>query len=123
MADTPLDELYRNRTSEGLEDTLPGRCRVEEASDTPDRVQVDVYWDHQKPSHMRIVCTRTEVNFVRLDSGKPGLYGDLCDKLPRFFKLRGVERFVMAPETDKSRDVLLKRGSWKPGGYGYRWTL
>lgn len=123
MADTPLDNLYRDRTSAGLRDTLPGNCEVVEGTDDGLRVQVDVTWPHKTESHLRMVCTATEVIFARLDSHRPGLYGDLCEKLPRFFKLRGVERFVMTPENDKSKDKLLERGNWKPAPRGFGWEL
>lgn len=121
-AESPLDALYRPRTTTGLQDTIPGEHRLEQAGDES-LVRVDVYWPHKQESHLRIDCTSTTVNFLRLDSHRPGLYGDLCDKLPRFFKLRGVTEFRMCPQDGESRDVLLKRGSWEPVPGGYRWVL
>jgi hypothetical protein len=123
VADTPLDTLYRARTSEGLEESLPGSFDLVEGSDIPERVQVDVRWPHKQESHLRMICTRDTVIFARLDSHRAGLYGDLVEKLPRFFKLRGVERFVMTPEDDESKDILLKRGNWQPGPRGFEWVL
>lgn len=127
MADTPLlDLLYRPRTSSGLADALPGRPDISEFADRPSElVRVDVRWDHATESFLRMICTRRVVTFARLDAHRAGLYGDLVEKLPRFFKLRGVERFAMSPEDDAARDALLERGRWKPdpdvGGYG--WVL
>lgn len=103
----PLDKLYGRGTAKGLRALVGGK--IEEAA-TDDGVRVYFQWGDG--SVMKVDAYQDRVHFLTLRSEGGGLYSELCEKLPAFFKARGVKRFTASPRDKEAEAILRKRGEW-----------
>ena len=110
-----LDTLYGKGTSKAFAKACGGTT-VEAEVDNGTRVYVE--WGDG--SNMKIDCSPETVHFHSLDSKREGLYTDLCNTLPAFFKERGVKTFTAQPANAEAEAILRRRGGWDED---MRWSL
>lgn len=102
-----LDELYSKGTASALKKLVGGQ---QEQAAIEDGVRV--YFEWADGSVMKIDAFADRVHFLTLHSQREGLYSDLCDTLPEFFKDRGVKTFTASARDGESEAILRKRGEW-----------
>lgn len=104
-----LDSLYGKRTSAPLK-----KATGAEITEVPLSGGVRVYFEWDDGSEMKADCTAERVHFLSLRSEpeRKGLYADLCEKLPKLFKARGVKAFTAAAIDAKAEKALRRRGIW-----------
>lgn len=117
---SPLDEMYGEGMAKAFRTALPDKTKSVNEVQVGDYVRVNVKWAR---SEMKIDCWPERVHYLHLQSGRKGLYSDLCESLPPLFKERGVVTFTASPASTEAAGVLLKRGDWRLGPRGLVWEL
>ena len=85
---------------------LPGKPVVEHEGG-----RFNVRWDDG--SVLKIEVSDTNVHYLTLVSEREGLYSDLFDSLPAYFKKQGIQTFTASPRDEASEKVLRTRGEWR----------